>query len=216
MRRTLLALCIGAAVAGGGVAWPQAGGSATGAQWFGTARNRDAIPDLTQIDLHLRGALDDARVLWEQVQLGTARRDLGPVREDLGDLDRSLAAAHAHLDALRARPNGTPPSTERLDEVAGALGRAQALASRLQRSLRAGAPATQLSSQVVELYGALRSADDAFAPVAAEQRLVRVDRIAVPERLPVSGHDADDTAAPPPTAPRQLDDTRSRNLPPNP
>ncbi len=148
--------------------------------------NVEAKKHLAEVDLYLRNAINNTKLLYQTAQLQPGKLDTTIQKEDLGNVEKSLGSALTHVSHLQTLASARIAQPAQLDLLKSDLTRARTMATRLRGQLGTAdrAEVGNLSSQ---LYTQLRAADDAFAQIAQSENLVRLDGINVPEREPVGG-----------------------------
>lgn len=150
---------------------------------------------LGEIDVYLKDALNNTKVLYATTQLQPGKLDPTIQREDLGNIDRAITGAMTHVSHVKSMPEARVVDMAKIDSLQKNLTRARALVGQLRTAVRSDEK-DQISSLTSQLYARLREADDDFGTVADKQDLTRVDRIMVPEKQPVGGQEE---GAPPPS-----------------
>ncbi len=210
MRSSLLSLLAGLSLLGGAPALAQQGGGTAGQnapeQGMGGMKggvekekggamggSAAAKPDeskkhLSEIDVYLRDALNNTKVLYSTTQFTPGKLDTTIEREDVGNIDRSISSALTHVSHLKSMPEARVPDTAKLDALQRDLTQARSVAAQLRTAVRSDAR-DQIATLSGQLYAKLKAADDDFGAIADRVNLVRVDRISIPERQPVGGHE---------------------------
>ncbi len=163
------------------------GAQPPGGAVMGRSQRDEARKHLNEVDLYLKDAENNARVL-SRLGAEVGPIDQGLVREDLANLDRALSNADRHLSQLRALPSGRMGDQARLDQLQRDLGRARAQLAGL-RSTTMTPERGQLQDAAGGIAQVLDRADQRFGAIAGAFGVERVDQIPVNERHPVRGVD---------------------------
>ena len=145
---------------------------------------------LSEIDLYVSQAENNARLLFQVSDLQPGNMDPVIIREDVQNIEQSLSQAERHLDHVRQLPNANIRNLPRLDQLQTDLAQARSQLSSVRGTL-ANADRAMLRDTSQRLFRTLRRADDDFSSIASQVGLVRVEQIPVTERQPVRGIDRD-------------------------
>jgi len=168
----------------------QSGSMGQGQANSGQAGNVEPQKHLAEVDLYLKDAMNNSKVLWQTSQLQPGHLDSVIAKEGVANIDKDITSALTHISHVKSLPEAQISDTRSLSQLQSDLGKAKTLVGQL-RGVVGGGDRSRISSLSSQLFGQLRSADDSFGRIAGEVNLTRVDRITVPEKQPVSGSSSD-------------------------
>jgi hypothetical protein len=177
---------------------PPAGGTMDTGNKGETTQSDEPKKHLAEVDVYLRDALDNVKVIYNTTQLQPGKLDKTIIRESVGNIDKSLTGAITHLGHIKSLPEARVSDMAKVDALQTALNQAKQTSSLLKTATRVSTMDTAHVSQLAtRLFGQLRAADDDFGAIADQQNLTRVDKLTVPERQPVRGMGQPGTNVPP-------------------
>ncbi len=209
MKRSLMVLLAGASLVGPATAIAQQGGMGANKmdeKQMGAEKSAaGAKPDeskkhVSEIDLYLRDAMNNTKVLYTTTQLTPGKLDATIEREDLGNIDRAISSALTHVSHVKSMPEARVSDTAKVDSLQKNLTQARNLLGQIRTAVKSDSR-DQVASLSSQLYARLKDADDDLSSIADKINLTRVDRITIPERQPVGGHE--DTGATPQQQPQE-------------
>lgn len=141
---------------------------------------------LSEIDVYLQNAINNVKVLYETTQLRPGSLDVTIAKEGVGNTDKAISGALMHIAHIKALPEAKAQDMNKLNQLQRSFTEARSTLYKLRSAARSDSR-PQIQSFASQLYAQLRLAEDSFSSIAREQRVVRVDQISVPERVPVGG-----------------------------
>jgi hypothetical protein len=153
-----------------------------------TSQSDEPKKHLSEVDIYLRDALDNVKVVYNTTQLQPGTLDKTIIKESVGNIDKALTGAITHLGHIKALPEAHVADMAKVDALQKTLDEAKQTDAQLKAAARAttidNARVSQLASR---LYGQLKTADEDFSAIAEQQNMTRVEKMTMPERQPVRG-----------------------------
>jgi hypothetical protein len=202
MKRSLLALVLGLTLVAGRTSRaddrPTGKTGKGGATMGQTGMMDEPKKHLSEVDLYLRDAINNAKVLYETTQMQPGKLDATIQREDLSNIEKALSGAQTHLQHVKSMPEAKVQDADKVSDQQRRITEAKSMVVRLRTAVRSDNK-SQIQTMTSQLYASLKSADDTFGQIAEKQNLTRVDKIDVPEKQPVGGRTDENTPSPSPS-----------------
>jgi hypothetical protein len=181
-----LALSLGLAVPA--LAWAEGGEHAMGEGFAGSSQV-SARKELGEVDLYLKDALNNARLLFQITDRSQGPLSGAHAREQVVNIDRALANIDKHVAQLRSQPRAFDAT--KIDLVSRDLDQARSQLATLKSLIQTRRQ--NIHEAAAELARTLERADDDFGQLASSGGIGRVDQIRVTTvKQPVRGSDLDD------------------------
>ncbi len=139
---------------------------------------------LGEIDIYLRDAINNTKVLYNVTQMQPGKLDATIQKEGINNLDKAITGALTHVQHIKTLPEAKVQDTAKLDALQTDLNQVKQMVPQLRSSMKDRDMFASLTSQV---FTRLKDADDNFSTIADKQNLTRVEKLSVPEKQPVKG-----------------------------
>jgi hypothetical protein len=176
-------------------------GSSAFAQQATAPIGGESKKQLTEMELYTRGALDNAKVLYESAEMPQGPTDKTLWREGVSNISRSIAKVQDHLGqfkrTLGSASLGKDPMAKKPDDLQTHLRAAKTALSKLSSQM-SRADRAEVRDQASTVYMHLSAANDTIKDMLSACDVQSIDKITPPEKLPVRGvekgnvdHDSD-------------------------